>query len=180
MGEREKFDNLRILVVGGRPHSVQLLRQVFDILGIRRVQSAPETTAAIDLLRTHAFAAVFCDEHLGETDPEAFAHAARRTPGLYNPMVPIFLVSSGPRRREVEAARDTGFTDVLARPLSASTVLRKLKNALGNPRPFIAAGEFFGPDRRSVARKWLGSDRRKRQPRKVKVAMPSDPDLTQM
>lgn len=178
MGEPGKIDNLRVLIVGGRAHSVQLLRQVFAILGIRRVQSAPETTTAIDLLRTHVFGAVFCDEHLGETDPETFAFAARRTPDVRDPMVPIFLVSSGPRRRDVEAARDIGFTDVLARPLSASTVLRKLRNAIANPRPFIVANDFFGPDRRSTARKWLGNDRRKRQPRKVKIGTPTDADLT--
>ncbi len=180
MREPHNFDTLRMLIVSGRSHAVQLLRQVFAILGVRQVQVAGQMATAVDLLRTHSFAAVFCDDHIAEIDPESFAHAVRRTPGLLNPMVPIFLVYSGPRRRDVEAARDRGFTDVLTQPLSAATVLRKLKTALVRPRPFLVAGAFFGPDRRSVARTWAGYDRRKRQPRKVKVGMPVGSDLGDM
>lgn len=163
------FSSLRMLVVGGRPHTVQLLRQILDMLGVRRVLAAGEMPEAIEMLRTQRFAAVFCDEHVGDKASDAFVLAARRTPGLINPMVPIFLVSGGPKRRDVESARDLGFTDVLARPLSAATVMRKVRTALGHPRPFIAAEDFFGPDRRSPARVWTGRDRRKRQPRRLRV-----------
>jgi CheY-like chemotaxis protein len=179
MREPDNLDMARMLIVGGRPHAVQLLRQIFDILGFRQIQATSRLATAIELLRTQTFSAVFCDDQIADADPEMFAQAARRTPGLLNPMVPMFLVCTGPRRRDVELARDTGFTDVLTRPLSAATVLRKLKAALAHPRPFIATGEFFGPDRRSAARSWTGegNDRRQRQPRKVKVAAPVDSDF---
>ena len=79
----------------------------------------------------------------------------------------------GPRRRDVEMARDVGNTDVLTRPVSAKTIMRELHLAVAEPRPFIAASDFFGPDRCTGARShFRGSDRRKRQPRKVKVAAP--------
>jgi hypothetical protein len=41
--------------------------------------------------------------------------------------------------------------------------------ALLKPRPFIAAPDFFGPDRRARARAWRGRDRRKHTPRKSKI-----------
>jgi hypothetical protein len=113
---------------------------------------------------------VLCDEALAAGD---FGHAARRTPDLIDPMLPIFLVCAGPRRRDVEMARDVGNTDVLTRPVSAKTIMRELHLAVAEPRPFIAASDFFGPDRCTGARShFRGSDRRKRQPRKVKVAAP--------
>lgn len=174
MREQDNLSGSRMLIVGGRPHAVQLLRQIFDILGVRRVMAASQMATAIEALRTQSFAAVFCDDQIADGDADNFAHAARRTPGVLDPMIPIFLVCAGPRRRDIELARDTGFTDVLTRPMSAATVRRKLKTALGHPRPFIAVGDFFGPDRRSAARAWAGEERRKRQPRKVKVGMPVD------
>jgi hypothetical protein len=89
-------------------------------------------------------------------------------------MIPIFVVYGGARRRDVERSRDDGVTDVISRPMSPKTVAGKLRAALAAPRPFIAAPEFFGPDRRAKERPWRGQDRRKLTPRKAKVVL--DPE----
>jgi hypothetical protein len=74
-------------------------------------------------------------------------------------------------------ARDLGFTSVLTRPISAATVMRKLKLALDAPRPFIASTDFFGPDRRAPSRSGFGGpDRRTRKARQVKVGAPAGGD----
>jgi CheY-like chemotaxis protein len=172
MEEQGDFEALHVLIASGRPHTVQLLRQVLNMLGIRRARSVAQSQAAIDLLCANKFSALFCDERLADSDADTFVLAARRSPGLVNPMIPIFLVCTGPRRRNIEAARDLGFTDVLARPLSAATVRRKLRSALIQPRPFIVAGEFFGPDRRTGEKPWKGRERRLRQPRKIRIPSP--------
>ncbi len=169
-----------MLVVGGRPYTAQLLRQILAMLGVRRVLFALEMPTALDMLRTTVFSVVFCHDHIHGGDPDRFAAAARRTRGLANPMVPIFLVCSQPVQRDVEDARDAGFHDVLARPISAATVLRKLKTVLLHPRPFISSGEFLGPDRRVAGRPFAGMERRSRQPRRIKVGMPVEGDATEI
>jgi two-component system chemotaxis response regulator CheY len=117
-------------------------------------------------------AAVFCDENAPKIDGAEFAVAARRAPGISNPMIPIFLVCASPRRKDVVTARDVGVTDVIVRPFSAATIERKLRAALDAPRPFIKAGNFFGPDRRVDQRPpYKGSERRTRTPRKVRVSI---------
>ena len=78
------------------------------------------------------------------------------------------------RRRDVEMSRDQGITDVICRPMSPKTVTDKLRAALRAPRPFIAAPEFFGPDRRAKDRSWRGEDRRAITPRKTKVHFDHD------
>ena len=98
-----------------------------------------------------------------------FALAARRSQMLLNPMIPIFAVYGGARRRDVETARDQGINDVICRPMSLKTVTDKLRAALAAPRPFIAAPEFFGPDRRARELPWRGEDRRTRAPKKIRV-----------
>ncbi|MBI1328343.1 MAG: response regulator [Alphaproteobacteria bacterium] len=167
--------DLRILVVDSNPGSILLWRQVFGILNVKALMVITDGDAAIDQLYLDRYSAVLCSDQIKCSSGETFAHMARRSPGILAPMVPIFLVTGKPRRRDIERARDLGYTDVIALPVSAGTVVRKLQGALGKPRPFIAAGEFFGPDRRSGVRPpFRGSDRRTRSPRKVRVSVPSE------
>jgi two-component system, chemotaxis family, chemotaxis protein CheY len=181
MSDRD-LKSLQILIVTAQPHVAQLLRQVLNVAGVTDIRTVADGRAAIDLLRTRYFDAVFCDDASSRDTGEDFGRAARKSTGLLDPMVPVFLVCSRPRRRDVESARDLGYTNVMTRPLSAATILRKLRLALERPRPFIVAPEFFGPDRRAQARAgFRGTERRKRQPRKVKIAGHSaakDGDLT--
>jgi two-component system chemotaxis response regulator CheY len=170
MGERD-LKSLQVLMVSARPHVAQVLRQVLTIAGVGDIALAADGRSAIAMLREKVFDAVFCDEASARDTGEDFGRAARRSDGLLDPMLPVFLVYGGPRRRDVEIARDQGYTDVLTRPISAATIMRKLRVAIARPRPFIVAPEFFGPDRRAEARgSFRGNERRKRQPRKMKVA----------
>jgi len=177
MRELADLKDLRVLVVGGRPSGVQILRTVFGVAGISNVVAVPESRTAINLLCHERFAALFCDDRSETVGGVPFPLAARRSPGVLNPMIPIFLLCSAARRRQIEHARDTGITDVLARPISAATILRKMRLALVKPRPFIAAPDFFGPDRRVREHGPIdGEERRKRVAKKVKVTLKDAPE----
>ncbi len=145
-----------------------MLRAVLSAAGITKVTLVDDPRRALDLLCSDPFDAVFVE---GTTllDEKPFALAARRHAMLLNPMIPIFAVYDGPRRRDVEISRDQGITDVICRPMSPKTVTDKLRAALRAPRSFIAAPEFFGPDRRAKERAWQGNDRRMVVPRKANV-----------
>jgi two-component system, chemotaxis family, chemotaxis protein CheY len=158
----------RILVVGAKGPAGSMLRAVLTAAGITHVTLADEPRRGLDMLCAEPFDAVFV-EGSTQLDDTSFALAARRNTMLLNPMIPIFAVFGGPRRRDVEMARDQGITDVICRPMSPKTVTDKLRAALRAPRPFIAAPEFFGPDRRAKERSWRGEDRRVRTPKKTKV-----------
>jgi two-component system, chemotaxis family, chemotaxis protein CheY len=158
----------RVLVVGANGYAGPVLRAVLSAAGITRIVLIDEPRRALDLLCTEHFEAVFV-ESPAALDDMPFALAARRSQMLLNPMIPIFAVYGGARRRDVEKARDQGITDVICRPVSPKTVTAKLRAALAAPRPFIAAPEFFGPDRRASKRPWHGHDRRTRAPKKIKV-----------
>ena len=160
----------RVLIVGAKGHAGPTLRTVLTAAGITRIVMIDDPRRALDTLCSERFQAVFVE---GGTDLDGmpFAQAARRSPSLLNPMIPIFVVYGGPRRRDVERSRDDGVTDVITRPMSPKTVSEKLRAALAAPRPFIAAPEFFGPDRRAKQRTWRGEDRRTLAPKKTKVVL---------
>jgi PleD family two-component response regulator len=158
----------RILVVGASGPAGSMLRTVLTAAGITHITLADEPRRALDMLCAEPFDAVFVEGSI-QLDDTSFALTARRNTMLLNPMIPIFAVFGGPRRRDVEMARDQGITDVICRPMSPKTVTEKLRAALRAPRPFIVAPEFFGPDRRAKERPWRGQDRRVLTPKKTKV-----------
>ncbi len=182
MNLRADLKSLQILLVGGRPASVQILRTAFGLLGVKQITAIAESARAIEALRTQSFAAIFCDAAADPFKNMPFPVAARRAAGVLNPMAPVFIILSTARQRQVEQARDVGVTDVLTHPVSAATIARKLEAAIVAPRPFIAAPSFVGPDRRTRRQGvWSGDERRKRLAKKAKVTFPEAPtpgDLT--
>jgi CheY-like chemotaxis protein len=165
--EQTEFSAQRVLMLGPKNHAIQVLRSVLVIVGVGKIVHLEDAPSALDLLTMEHFHAVFCVLD-GDAQSE-FAIAARRRSAMLNPTIPIFMLQTQVKRRQIEKARDSGVTDFLTTPVSPKTVAAKLKAAMKNPRPFIVAQEFFGPDRRAKARPtYLGNDRRKRAPRKMR------------
>ena len=150
-----------------------VLRTAFGLLGLRQITVEAESARAIEVLKAERFAAIFCDAGAEQFKGMNFPVAARRAPGIVNPMTPLFVIYTNARQRQVEHARDVGVTDVLTHPVSAATIARKLEAAIAAPRPFIVAPSFFGPDRRAPRHgSWSGAERRSRIAKKTRVALP--------
>ena len=163
----------RVLVVGAKGQTGPLMRTVLTAAGLSKVILIDEPRRAMEILGAEQIDAVFV-EASARLDDVSFALAVRRSSLALNPMIPIFAVYGGARRRDVERERDEGITDVICRPVSPKTIADKLRVALAAPRPFIAAAGFFGPDRRAKERPWRGEDRRTLTPKKIKLARNSD------
>ncbi|MGH6827555.1 MAG: response regulator [Rhizomicrobium sp.] len=163
------FSALRVQVVGANGHLGTMMRIVLGAAGVGHVALIEDSRRALELLASEHFDAVFV-EGAAELDGVAFARSARRH-SLRNPLIPIFAVYEGPRRSDVERARDLGATGVICRPVSPKTISDKLLAALLKPRPFISAPNFFGPDRRAKPQSRRGSERRQRPLRKVKIQL---------
>jgi CheY-like chemotaxis protein len=178
--ERAEFAALCVMLVSEKSHAAQTLRAVLTLAGVTRVTTIESSRRALELLTVDQYDAVFCDEASETVDGLTFPLAVRQRPGILNPLLPVFVFHERARRRAVEAARDTGATGFLTCPISTRTVMTKLKAALVNPRPFIKATEYFGPDRRARQRPvWSGEERRNRTPRKIRIkggAAPAGPD----
>lgn len=168
--ERADFAALNIMLLSEKNHAAQTLRSVLTLAGITRITGLDCSRRAIDILTMDNYDAIFCDEKIAPVDGQSFPLAVRRMAGVLNPLVPVFVFHEQARRRSVETARDTGASDFLTCPISPKTVMTKLEAALVNPKPFIKAPDYFGPDRRARQRPvWTGEERRVRVPKKIKV-----------
>jgi len=168
----EKLSEVRVLLVAHKVSGTQILRTVFALAGVTKLTLTYEPRHALELLCTESYDAVFVEGAL-EYDGMPFAIAARRVPALLNPMIAIFAVFPEARKRDVELARDLGVHDVICRPVSPKTIGIKLRGVLAQPRPFIAAPGFFGPDRRAKSRATgtPAQERRTRAAKKTKVSV---------
>jgi two-component system chemotaxis response regulator CheY len=65
--------------------------------------------------------------------------------------VPIIMISGYTEKHRVEAARDAGVTEFLAKPITAQSLYSRIAEIMERPRAFIRCDTYFGPDRRRKA-----------------------------
>lgn len=167
--DQDDFLKKRVLLLGGNNPAMKTLRSVLGIAGVTNVVPTEDSRRAVDMLSSEHFDAVFCDRAAEPVNGLSFPAAARANTAVLNPMIPIFELHDRASRGDIERARDTGVTDILVCPISPKTITTKLGTAFGNPRPFIAAPDFFGPDRRAPRDNFGGSDRRVRKPKRAQL-----------
>ena len=66
-------------------------------------------------------------------------------------LLPIIMVTGHTERRRIEAARDAGVTELLAKPITAAGLFQRIEEIVHRPRPFVRTANYFGPCRRRRA-----------------------------
>jgi DNA-binding response OmpR family regulator len=107
---------------------------------------------------------------LEEATGYELAHDARRGLSNLNRLTPIIALNAGATGGRVAVARDLGVSEFVCKPLSRKAFVDRVNVALHNPRNFIKANDFFGPDRRRRSGGFDGQDRRRQRPRRVLIA----------
>ncbi len=82
--------------------------------------------------------------------------------------LPIILMSAYTTEKVIAMARDHGANESLVKPLSAKSLAARICMVIDNPRPFIQAPGFFGPDRRRQEMVPSGEDRRKMRTEQIR------------
>jgi CheY-like chemotaxis protein len=142
------FENLKALIVEDNPHMRELLKSLLHALGIAAIFEASDGTSALELVRAHEPDLILTDLSMSPTDGLAFVREVRKSAASPNPYVPIIMVTGHTERHRIEAARDAGVTEVLAKPITAGNLIQRITEIVNRPRGFVRSGEYFGPDRR--------------------------------
>jgi two-component system, chemotaxis family, chemotaxis protein CheY len=142
------FDHLKALVVEDNVHMRTLLRSLLVALGMRSVFEAANGEEAFVILRDKAPDLVLTDLTMKPTDGIAFTREVRQSKSSPNPYVPIIMVTGHTERHRVEAARDAGVTEFLAKPVTAQNLFLRIAEIVERPRPYVRCAAYFGPDRR--------------------------------
>jgi CheY-like chemotaxis protein len=140
------FHHLKVLIVEDNPHMRMLLRALLLSLGVNRFSEATDGMAAFEELKNGHVDFIITDLSMKPVDGIAFTRMVRQESS--QPFVPIIMVTGHTERSRVEAARDAGVTEFLAKPITAHNLFRRVAEIVQHPRSFVRCGEYFGPNRR--------------------------------
>ena len=103
-------------------------------------------------MRTQPIDIIMTDLAMQPLDGIDFVRLLRNSPDSPNPMAPVIMITGHSTMRRVTEARDVGVNEFLSKPVTARGVLERIARVVDNPRPFVRAADYFGPDRRRRAR----------------------------
>jgi two-component system chemotaxis response regulator CheY len=138
---------LRILVVDDNEQMRTIIGTVLAAAGVNRLFYATDGRHALDLLPHQQIDVAYVDYEMPVMNGLDFISRVRALPGD-NRYLPIIMLTGHSDLPRLNAARDRGVNEFLAKPVTARNILLRLESVIMRPRPYIAASDFFGPDRR--------------------------------
>ena len=142
------FENLKALIVEDNAHMRSLLRALLNSIGIKDISEAAHGGTAVEILRERKCDLVLTDLAMKPMDGLEFTRHVRGSEQSPNPFVPIIMITGHTERHRVEAARDAGVTEFLAKPITAANLFARIAEIVERPRAFVKCDSYFGPDRR--------------------------------
>ena len=159
---RIDFNRLRFLVIDDNAHMRRILRTLLHGFGAREVYEAEDGASGLEAFMHNIPDIVITDWSMPIFDGLELTQMIRQPGANANPYVPIIMLTGHSEKKRVVAARDSGVTEFLAKPISANALYQRILNVVVNPRPFIKTKNYFGPDRRRLVNpNYVGPERRK-------------------
>jgi len=154
------FKDISALIVDDYFPMHEIMRGILKEFGVGRIAEAASGAAAITEMEYMRADVIFTDYMMDDMNGLEFIQAIRAGETPADRFVPIVVVSAYTEVREILAARDMGATEFLAKPISGKLVYYRLRSIVENPREFVEAESYFGPDRRRREMPPAGSNRR--------------------
>lgn len=150
---------IKLALVDDHDPYLRMLKAMADGLGFRQIFTAASCASAREMLQEVRPDILVLDYRLGDGDGIALTQwiRASNTPLKF---IPVIMLSGYANREMVNAARDGGVTEFLAKPISPRDLFRRLATIVDRPRPFVRTKGYFGPDRRRRESPFKGPERR--------------------
>jgi len=144
----QSISDLRVLVVDDNDHMRRLLRSILEALRITQVHDVENGMIALNDSRVNLPDVIITDMMMTPIDGLEFSRMLRDDPTHPATDVPVVMITGYAEKHHVEAARDAGVTEFLAKPVTVDGVAARLRSVVENPREFIRSNSFVGHDRR--------------------------------
>lgn len=156
------FSNLRVLIVDDNRFMRETIQAILESIGIGTVYHAINAEDGYKKTMDELPDVIISDWDMEPGDGITLVKWLRSRPDSPDPYIPIVMLTGFSERNRVMAARDSGVTEFLAKPVSTRAMHSRLISIIDQPRPFIRTEHYFGPDRRRRANgDYKGRERRK-------------------
>ena len=116
-----------VLIVEPSRHFVSLLRHILSVGGIKRAYHASDGYGALELIKSHHIDVMLLDSEISGISALELTHVIRMASDSPNKQLPVMLLSDRPTRRLISKARAAGVSCYVKKPVSAQTLLDRLK-----------------------------------------------------
>jgi two-component system chemotaxis response regulator CheY len=154
------FVGLRVLLVDQNMFERRVVAQIARAFEIRNIIDLADGHEALNMMRSQRFDLVFCDFTLRGMSGLEFARNIRSDAAVLDRQVPIVLLTNQTQYAKIVAARDSGVTEIVAKPVSPKLLQERITYVFQQPRPFVEAASYVGPSRRRRDANFNGDDRR--------------------
>jgi CheY-like chemotaxis protein len=145
---RLNFEHAAILLVEQSPHGLEVLQQILTGFGARRCVRASTIEAAQQEIKHTVFDLVLIDPAFSDADGYDFIRWLRRSETPANRTAPIIVLSSNGAKSAILRARNAGANFFLKKPITPASLLERIVWITKDPRQFVEAAQYAGPDRR--------------------------------
>lgn len=145
------LEKIRFLLVDDNVRMMNLVKAVLRGFGVKHVVEAQTAGEAMARLRAEQIDIMVVEYQLREVDGPSLVRQIRTAPDSPAPFLPVIMLTAHTERSRVETARDAGITEFCSKPISPKEMLRKIAAVIDQPRPYVRATDFVGPDRRRRA-----------------------------
>jgi len=147
----ERFATAKVLVVDDEHYMRKVVRTLLMSIGIRTVYEAPDGPSGLEMIRNMGPDVVIVDWQMPGLDGAGFVRMVRSPETFPFPNVPIIMLTGHGERSRVVEAMQIGVNEFLLKPVSSKALQSRMVSVLGNPRPVVKAGSYYGPVPRNLA-----------------------------
>lgn len=137
-----------VLIIDPQPNMAALVATMLRSLGRRDIREVNDAALAVAELNRRIFDIVVIDDSIANPDAVELVRRIRSSKDCQNRLVPIIMMAAAPDAARIAAARDAGVTEFLRKPFAANHLKSRIDNIEANPRGFVEAATYTGPDRR--------------------------------
>jgi two-component system, chemotaxis family, chemotaxis protein CheY len=142
------LSNLHVLVIDDNPHMRGIVVAILRGAGFTRVKEANDGAQALEEMRAGIPDIIICDLNMDPIDGLEFTKMLRTANDSPGAFIPVIMMTGHTERSKVTAARDAGINELVAKPISAKTLLERIVSVIDRPRPFVKSPSYSGPCRR--------------------------------
>lgn len=152
--------NLRFLVIDDHSQMRLMLRTILHSLGARDILEAPDGGEGLKVCQESQPDIVITDWAMEPMDGIEMTKTLRASSNDKLKYMPVIMLTAFSERARIVAARDSGISEYLLKPVAPKTLYSRIRAVIEQPRRYVRIGEYFGPDRRRGEQEFQGPDKR--------------------
>jgi two-component system chemotaxis response regulator CheY len=141
------LESLRFLLMDDNRHMRAIVATILRSVGAEQLREASDGAEGLEVLETWPADIAIADFKMAPMDGVEFTRRIRE-PGGRNAYLPVIMMTGFSDRGRIFEARDAGVAEILAKPITAGSLLNRVESVIMRPRPFIRTEAYFGPCRR--------------------------------